>query len=613
MYQQYDEISMHILNKMKAEGKGKSSVSTTRTSIQKLRTYMQGNGFLYTPEIAAEWLEKEIRPITNHESYKQIRFVHYRIAIIFDSGRNLRELFYKDLQSNYDRLPLWAQDVISGFLGHYKTKQKCTALFKAGASTFMLHQIKNGLDSTSSLSYGSCADYYRKYGPVIGIGRFLFYLKSQGMISPYVQYSYHYQFSKRILEIPLDTPLREAREGYSLREYKIAQDKAYKALNSKGYSKTVKKAFLSASNEFGVFLGFNGLSYSEETVVVFVENFRKTISPNIDAIRRSLLSIGYFLRHEGENYIPLVFPKKLPRLVPAWAEQEVSCYKAIRERAGKSRSTLNMDRSSLTKFLIFLDADGCDNFHDISAERIKSFNTQDRHATNGGKNAYNIRIRGFLRFLEGRCLVPKGISKALPPINDVKLRPAIVLSNDDQKNINGYCEEAEQTGKFLESAVLKIAMQTGLRGIDISKLRCDSIDWKSQEFTLIQQKTRKHIRLPFSNGVGNAILKYIEGERLVQQTPYLFISPRAPHGRLSNSQIKLIASKAVKRNSGTHIMRKTFASNLLQAGVGYDTVSDALGHDSPKTVDPYLSTNTASMRLCAIPLGDALQYKGGLL
>lgn len=152
-----------------------------------------------------------------------------------------------------------------------------------------------------------------------------------------------------------------------------------------------------------------------------------------------------------------------------------------------------------------------------------------------------------------------------------------------------------------------------MRGIDISKLRCDSIDWKTQEFSLIQQKTRKHIRLPFSNGVGNAILKYIEEERPKQQTQYLFISPRAPHGHLSKSQINLIASKALKRRSGTHIMRKTFASNLLRAGIRYDTVADALGHDSSKTVDPYLSTDIVSMRLCAIPLGNALRYKGGLL
>jgi len=323
--------------------------------------------------------------------------------------------------------------------------------------------------------------------------------------------------------------------------------------------------------------------------------------------------VRYLLGHGEKDHIPLVFPTKQTKALPAWAELEASAYVAIRERAGKCGSTLDMDRSSLARFLFFLDSSGCRGFADVSVERIKGFNVQDRHSTNGGKNAYNVRIRGFLRFLESRDLVPKGISKALPSINGVRVRPAVILSNDDQEGINSYCEEAELAGKYLESAVLKIATQTGLRGIDISTLRCDSIDWRKKELTLIQQKTRKHIRLPFSNGVGNAILKYIEEERPRQQNPYLFISPRAPHGRLSRTQVNLIASKALERKSGTHIMRKTFASNLLQAGVGYDTVADVLGHESSETVDFYLSTDSARMRLCAIPLGNALQYKGGLL
>jgi site-specific recombinase XerD len=613
MYQQYDEFSMRILNEAINAGKGKSAVSTTRTSLGKFRKYMEDERLPYTPEMAARWLEKEIKPNSSHEAYKKIRFVHYRIAILFNPMENLRELFYKDIQSDYERLPFWSQYVVSGFLAHYQKKQKCIDQFKAGASTFLLRQIQDGLKSISHLSYERCADYYLKYGALRGVGRFLAYLEKQGMAVPYLKDSYHFLFSKRLPEIPKDAPLQVGATVYSLHEYKAAQSKAYEILTLQGYSNTIRKTFLSASNEFGVFLGCNGLGYSEDAATFFIDHFREFISPNIDAVRRSLLSIGYLLNHAGKDDIPLVFAKNQSKALPVWANSEVTVYMAIREKAGKCRSTLDMDRSSLTRFLTYLDHDGCRGFADVSVGRIKGFNLQDRHSTNEGKNAYNVRIRGFLRFLESRGLVPKGISKALPSINGVKVRPAVILSNDDLDSINGYCEKAEQAGGYLESAVLKIATQTGLRGIDITTLRCDSIDWRKKEFSLIQQKTRKHIRLPFSNGVGNAILKYIEEERPNKETPYLFISPRAPHGCLSKEQFYRITSKALGRKSGTHILRKTFASNLLNAGVPYDTVSDVLGHESSDTVDPYLSTDSARMRLCAIPLGNTLQYKGGLL
>jgi len=127
MYQLYDELSMRILSEAINAGKGKSSVSTTRTSIRKFRKYMEDNCLQYAPEIAAKWLDEKICPISSHETYKQIRLVHYRIAILFNPEKNLRELFYKDIQSDFDRLPFWAQDAVSGFLAHYKAKQKCIA------------------------------------------------------------------------------------------------------------------------------------------------------------------------------------------------------------------------------------------------------------------------------------------------------------------------------------------------------------------------------------------------------------------------------------------------------------------------------------------------------
>lgn len=613
MYQQYDELSERILNDLMVKGKSKSIISTTRTSIRKFKEFMQKKGLQYTPEIAAQWLEQEIRPNSIHEIYKRIRYVHYKIAILFDAKQNLKELFYKDIQSNYDRLPFWAQKVVFSFLEHYRSKQKCIVLYKAGASTFLLYHINKGLGIISDLSYEHCATYYKQNGWVTGVRQFLIYLDHQGMISPYVQNSYHFKFSKRMIKIPLDSSLRRCSQGYNLQEYQIAQSKLHRKLKTQGYSLSIIKGFRVASNEFGVFLGFNGLCYSADSVAVYIENFQSTISPHVYNLRRSILSIGYLLSHSETDQIPRVFSENQSKSLPAWVEPEYSTYVAIRERSGKCRSTLDMDRSSLTRFLVYLNAEGCQAFDDISVDLIKGFNLQDQHATNAGKNAYNVRIRGFLRFLETRGLISKNISKALPSINTVKVRPAVILSSDDLNTINCYCDTSENMGKYLESSILKIATQTGLRGIDITRLRCDAIDWRNQEFSLIQQKTRKHIRLPFSNGLGNTILMYIEEERPRLESPYLFINPRAPHDRFSRGKISQIVSKALGIRTGTHILRKTFASNLLQSGVGYDTVSDVLGHESSKTVDPYLSTDSLKMRLCAIPLGITFQYRGGLL
>ena len=306
--------------------------------------------------------------------------------------------------------------------------------------------------------------------------------------------------------------------------------------------------------------------------------------------------------------IPLVFPKKQRMEFPSWAQAVASEFLAVRKRSGKCDSTLDMDRSALARFLSFADNQGCRGFGGITVEVIKGFNLQDRHTTNEGKNAYNTKLRGFLRFLESRGMVPNGISKVLPTVNVVKLRPAVILGADDLERIDNYCVNAEHAGKWLESAVLKIATQTGLRGTTSQGLDATRSTGTTGVLP-IQRKTRRHIRLPFSNGLAIDAEVHRRGVLRIQ-TPFLFISPRAPHGCLSKGQVNLIVSRALGRRVGVHILRKTFASGLLRAEVGYDAVADVLGHESPQTVDPYLSMDSQRMRACAIPLGDGLQYKG---
>lgn len=243
MYQQYDELSLRILNAAIEGNKRKSTISITRTTIKKFRQYMQAKGVQYSPEIAAEWLEKEIWPCSSHPVYKQRRNIQYKIATLFNPEENLRELFYKDLQSDFDRLPFWAQEVVSGFLSYYGSRQKCIALFKAGASTFLLRQIKDGLKSMSDLSHECCAAYYREFGPVTGVGRFLAYLDDRRMIASYVRYGYHFMFSKRICRIPLDSMLREKSTECDLEDYRVAQDKAFETLIVQGTLQPLEKHF----------------------------------------------------------------------------------------------------------------------------------------------------------------------------------------------------------------------------------------------------------------------------------------------------------------------------------------------------------------------------------
>ena len=96
-----------------------------------------------------------------------------------------------------------------------------------------------------------------------------------------------------------------------------------------------------------------------------------------------------------------------------WQDLNIREYMTLKEKEGWEKSTLNMIRSSVTRFCSFLVTAGLSDFSQLSAEVLKEFNLWDRHLTAEGKNAYNVRIRQFIRFLERKEVVPYGIHQAL--------------------------------------------------------------------------------------------------------------------------------------------------------------------------------------------------------
>jgi len=51
---------------------------------------------------------------------------------------------------------------------------------------------------------------------------------------------------------------------------------------------------------------------------------------------------------------------------------------------------------------------------------------------------------------------------------------------------------------------------------------------------------------------------------------------------------------------GTHLFRHRFTSSLLETGISQPVITNALGHTSPKSINPYLNTDFKHLKECAI-------------
>ena len=122
--------------------------------------------------------------------------------------------------------------------------------------------------------------------------------------------------------------------------------------------------------------------------------------------------------------------------------------------------------------------------------------------------------------------------------------------------------------------------------------------------------------LPIPTDAANALYRYLTQERPQTECRNIFIRERAPYrGVKRHACQKALESALPDRDvpgSGFHVTRKTYASSLLEGGVGANMVAEALGQTGLGSVHRYLSLDEERMRMCPLSLaGEGLLMEGG--
>lgn len=234
---------------------------------------------------------------------------------------------------------------------------------------------------------------------------------------------------------------------------------------------------------------------------------------------------------------------------------------------------------------------------------IVSYSTKNGRSTGSMLDA----MRSFARFIsETHPEFPK-ISAALIGIPAHHKRVYEGFSQDDALKILNSVDKSTEIGKR-DYAMMLLAYNTGLRGVDITNLRIGNIDWSSSEIRLVQQKTGIPIALPFDNDTGNAIADYILNGRpdsdcnnifLRTVKPYIALSSQSPWTIFSKYSISALGND-YKGKHGPHAFRRSIGARMLEAGVPSEIMSDILGHSSPFALYQYTSVPVQNLRQCAM-------------
>lgn len=155
-------------------------------------------------------------------------------------------------------------------------------------------------------------------------------------------------------------------------------------------------------------------------------------------------------------------------------------------------------------------------------------------------------------------------------------------------------------------AIVRCALDMGLRAGEIARLMISDIDWHAGTVTLRGTKALRQDILPLPMETGQALADYLQHERPTTHQPAIFV--RCQGGRnqpITSIAIQKVIKRACRRaglkHASAHALRHTLACRLVENGSSLKEVADVLRHRSLNSTLIYAKLDTPKLAAVSLP------------
>ncbi len=216
------------------------------------------------------------------------------------------------------------------------------------------------------------------------------------------------------------------------------------------------------------------------------------------------------------------------------------------------------------------------------------------------QNYYLIALRAFLKFLRKRgieSLSPERIELAKVPERSLDL----ISSSELDRLLSAPATDSIEG--LRDRAILQLLFSTGLRISELCSLSIDDVDLSRDEFS-VRGKGDK-VRVVFlSEAAKRAVSDYLAKRKDMDDALFVRYGKKAHIGeepritpRAVQRLLKHYAAKAgITRKVTPHVIRHSFATDLLSNGADLRSVQALLGHAHIGTTQVYTHVTDAHLR-----------------
>ncbi len=249
---------------------------------------------------------------------------------------------------------------------------------------------------------------------------------------------------------------------------------------------------------------------------------------------------------------------------------------------------------------------------DISEQSIRDFRMWLNRQPGSGRdsmkrrtqNYYMIALRAFLKFLRKRsieCISPERIELAKLPERQLDLISPSELARLIRAPAEAFVKEKDEWKRLSylrDKAILELLFSTGLRVSELCGLDND-LDLSRDDLS-VRGKGEK-VRVVFvSDAAKDAVRAYLKARKDMEEALFVDGRPKHPH-RIAPRDIqrhikKYAAMAGITKKVTPHVLRHSFATDLLSNGADIRSVQQLLGHASINTTQIYTHVTDAHLR-----------------
>lgn len=264
-------------------------------------------------------------------------------------------------------------------------------------------------------------------------------------------------------------------------------------------------------------------------------------------------------------------------LVTSDIEQKASLYLQCKKLEGLSKKTLYNYSLELNKFSQFFHKPiSTINSMDIRMYMAAMSEKRSESTTNTKMTV----IRDFFQWLQNEEYITANPTKKIKPVKEpeTKREP---LTDEEVEILRESLEDIR------EKAIFEFLLSTGCRVDEIVKIKISEVDW-SRMTLKVTGKGNKERRVYFNERTKIILKKYLKTRK--GDSEYLFCGTRGKCGKLGTRAVQVLMAKIGKRvdiHIYPHLMRHTFATRALNAGMALEIVQALLGHSNVGTTQIY--------------------------